>query len=469
MIKEHSRAFCRLIIIVDFLLITAAAAVTYAVRRHAVGYHFNAAYDYLSVLPVYLALWFVLLRSFGVYRSARVRSSFFLISGVIKATVLTFVVFITLIYFAHLDLGRNFVFFSVLSAGILLIIEKTLLMRLFHSLRRKGLNTRNILLIGSRGRAQRFIDLLEDHKEWGLRIAGLVDNDRSLLGSSVKGYRIIGTFEDIPSILADTVIDEVVFVTPLSWAEKLDTIMRYCETVGVKVHVAVDYLQLRFSMARATDLGGFPMLTFGSVSDRVGSLMIKRVIDVLVSSAILILFSPFLFIIAVLIKLDSSGPVFFRQKRVSLNGRTFDLYKFRTMVPDAEELKARLMEKNEMQGPAFKIEDDPRVTKLGRILRKTSIDEFPQFWNVLVGDMSIVGPRPPLPDEVCSYDSWHRRRLSMRPGITCIWQVSGRNRIKEFDQWVELDLKYIDNWSLMLDMKIFFKTIYVVLLRIGAR
>jgi len=188
-----------------------------------------------------------------------------------------------------------------------------------------------------------------------------------------------------------------------------------------------------------------------------------------VSSAVLIFLSPLFLAIAIAIKATSKGPVFFRQERCSLNGRKFTLYKFRTMDSDAELKQGELLERNEMKGPVFKIEDDPRITSVGKVLRKFSLDEFPQLWNVFEGDMSLVGPRPPIPAEVEKYESWHRRRLSMRPGITCLWQVGGRNKITDFDEWTKLDLEYIDKWSLWLDFKILFKTIPVVALGIGAK
>ncbi|HET8733492.1 MAG TPA: sugar transferase, partial [Anaeromyxobacteraceae bacterium] len=179
----------------------------------------------------------------------------------------------------------------------------------------------------------------------------------------------------------------------------------------------------------------------------------------------LLALAPLLLGVAAAIKLDSPGPVFFRQRRVGLHGRLFDILKFRSMHRDAEAKLAALRGRNEMSGPVFKITDDPRVTRVGRLIRRTSIDELPQFWNVLVGQMSVVGPRPPLPSEVAQYRRWHRRRLSVRPGITCIWQISGRNQI-DFDRWMELDLQYIDQWSLANDLRIFLKTIPAVL---GAR
>ncbi len=224
---------------------------------------------------------------------------------------------------------------------------------------------------------------------------------------------------------------------------------------------------MRVAKVRQTDFYGFPLLEFETFSAKQWQLFFKRVIDILLSLTLLLLFSPLIIVAIIAIKLESKGPVLFSQVRSGLNGRKFKLYKFRTMVVGAEMKKRELEKMNEMDGPVFKIRHDPRITRVGAILRKTSIDEIPQLINVLKGDMSIVGPRPPLPVEVELYKMWQRRRLSLKPGLTCIWQVSGRNRI-QFEKWMEMDLEYIDKWSLWLDFKILFKTVFVVLFGYGA-
>jgi exopolysaccharide biosynthesis polyprenyl glycosylphosphotransferase len=234
------------------------------------------------------------------------------------------------------------------------------------------------------------------------------------------------------------------------------------------VKVLLNFFPGRIAKLTVEELDGIPVLALSSAPADGGSLVAKRLFDVLVSAALLLLLSPVFVAAAIAIKLDSRGPVFFRQRRVGLNGREFWLYKFRSMYEDAEARRAELEHRNEMVGPAFKLSDDPRVTRVGRLLRKTSLDEAPQFWNVLKGEMSVVGPRPPLPTEVRRYERWQRRRLSVKPGITCTWQISGRNEI-DFAEWMELDLRYIDNWSLWHDLEIVLRTIPAVLLGKGAR
>jgi len=245
--------------------------------------------------------------------------------------------------------------------------------------------------------------------------------------------------------------------------------MFFFETEGISIHLAVDYFQLTLSQGRQNELNGFPLITFETTPNKFLHLIFKRLSDIVISSLSLTVLSPFLLVISVLIKATSPGSVFFKQVRCGLNGRKFTMYKFRTMVNGAEARLEALLAKNQMQGPVFKMDHDPRVTRVGRLLRKMSLDELPQLFNVLKGDMSIVGPRPPIPKEVKSYEPWHRRRLSMRPGITCIWQVNGRNAITDFNRWTKLDLYYIDHWSLGLDLKIMLKTIPTVILGVGAK
>jgi exopolysaccharide biosynthesis polyprenyl glycosylphosphotransferase len=263
-------------------------------------------------------------------------------------------------------------------------------------------------------------------------------------------------------------VDEVVFIVPRMWLERIQDSIQICETQGIRTHVAADLFNLNIARAKYNDLEGFPLLTFETTFAMEWQLFLKRCIDLFFSFFTLVLLLPLFFIVAILIKLTSKGPVFFKQRRVGINGRIFHLYKFRSMYKDAQDKMMDVMHLNEMDGPVFKIKDDPRITPLGKFLRKTSIDELPQLYNVLVGHMSLVGPRPPIPAEVNEYELWHRRRLSMRPGLTCLWQISGRNQV-DFDEWMKLDMKYLDNWSLWLDFGILVKTIPTVLFGIGAR
>jgi len=283
-----------------------------------------------------------------------------------------------------------------------------------------------------------------------------------------RGVRCLGPIEDAERILRSEVVDEVVFVIAGTHLSEVEHAFVVAEDLGLATRLSLGFLPARKSRIEYEEVGGTPFLRFTTAPTHPISLALKRAFDIVVSAAALIICAPLFLVIAIAIKLDSPGPVFFGQVRSGLNGRRFTMWKFRSMVVDAEKKLEELRDRNEMSGPVFKMRDDPRVTRVGRFLRRTSLDELPQFWNVLIGQMSIVGPRPPLPSEVDRYERWHRRRLSVKPGLTCIWQVSGRNEI-DFEDWMKLDLAYIDQWSLWLDFKIFLRTIPAVLFGRGAR
>jgi len=469
-LKENAKAFKKLTIFADLCVVAACFFAGYFLIRSISA---SAAYPlkyYYNFLILFVFLWGWLLNILGMYdsfRTKRIPDILFTIAEIAMIGIGLFGIFL---YFFNIEyVSRFFLFlvFGVTAAAV--SAEKIILVTFFRYIRKYGYNTRNILIIGTGARARHFIDLVNTHAEWGLKILGLVDEDPARKGEAVNGSTVLGSLEDVPSIVHNNVVDEVIFIVPRSWLDRIEKVMRFCDTEGLNISVAVDYFELKFSKAKQTELNGFPLLTFRSAPDRIWHLMTKRSFDVMCSAISLILLSPVFLIIAVMVKRASEGPVFFRQERIGLNGRKFILYKFRTMVNGAEAKLNELKANNEMNGPVFKMANDPRITKAGRLLRKLSLDELPQLWNVLKGDMSMVGPRPPLLSEVVQYDNWQRRRLSMRPGLTCLWQIKGRNRITDFDEWMRLDLEYIDNWSLLLDLKIFLLTVPVVLFGIGAK
>jgi exopolysaccharide biosynthesis polyprenyl glycosylphosphotransferase len=316
--------------------------------------------------------------------------------------------------------------------------------------------------------AQDFTHLVHAHPEWGLKIVGFIDFDTQNVGKEVLGYKILGTPKDIPEIFHKEVIDEVVFALHRKYLDLLDETLKLCEEEGIGAHIALaDWFHVSISKTQFENFHGLPMITFNPIPLTEMQLFIKGIFDRVCALILLILFSPIFLITAIAIKLTSKGPVFFKQPRCGIHGRQFIMYKFRSMVNGADKQLESLKHKNEMSGPVFKMKDDPRITPLGKFLRRTSIDELPQLINVLKGDMSLVGPRPLMPWEVAGFDKWQRRRMSMPPGITCIWQVNGRNHI-DFDKWMKLDLQYIDNWSFALDAKLLLQTIPAVLFKKGA-
>ncbi len=482
MLKERDIVVRRFMRILDAMVIFVAFLIAYYFReRFHVFYKFDifpsvnvvgpevASFkQYISFLVIIVPIWLITLGLSGAYRSIRTKNFFNMAWIIFKSTVYTVFVSATFTFVLKIEyVSRVFFVSFIFFAFLFLLIEKYFLLTTIHYVRRKGYNYRRLLIVGTGSRAQHFINVIKKYPEWGFRISGVVDDEMARVGQKLMDHDIIGTLDDIPDILHKQAIDEVVFVVPRSWLNKIQDSIAACELEGVKATLAIDLFDLKIAHAVQTELEGIPLITFEPTLGHEGQLFIKRMADIIFSMTALILFSPFFLITAILIKLTSKGPVFFKQKRLGRNGRKFVFYKFRSMYYDAQKKLTELERFNEASGPVFKIKNDPRITPVGRFLRKFSIDELPQFVNVLMGNMSIVGPRPPLPREVKRYEPWQRRRLSMRPGLTCFWQINGRSKIA-FDEWIKLDLQYIDNWSLWLDFKIFIKTIPVVILGIGA-
>ena len=327
-------------------------------------------------------------------------------------------------------------------------------------IRREGLNSRLILIIADEDSSY-FIDRLIESKDWGYRVWAIMSDDQAIRNKYGMEYHIIPYEHDLSIIIDNRAIDEVFYCKSTLDQNEIQKFIYSCAEVGVVFRMQsllMNYVKMQSTLSF---LNQMPFLTFRNTPDNYLALKLKVLLDKILSVLVLIVLSPVMLVIAILIKRDG-GPVFFLQKRVGLNGRHFWCLKFRTMVVNAESLKQELMSQNEQEGPVFKIKKDPRVTRIGQFLRKTSLDELPQFINVLKGEMSVVGPRPPIPEEVKQYERWQNRRLSMKPGITCIWQVSGRNNIP-FDQWMKMDMQYIDTWSLKLDFIILLKTVREVI------
>jgi exopolysaccharide biosynthesis polyprenyl glycosylphosphotransferase len=354
-------------------------------------------------------------------------------------------------------------FFAAALGAIQLVVLgslRTLAYAGLRVLRRSGRNYRNVLVVGSGPLALEARAQLENHPEWGLRIVGFLDESGAPVVSGIAPQEVHKLF-DLPDLLREKVIDEVIVACPRGLLGSLAPVVSVCAAAGVPITVLSDFFGDYLPPPRVTNFGSLAALNFATVHHSRTQLVIKRGLDLVVSGAMLLIASPVIAIAALAIHRTSPGPILFRQVRCGRNGRRFEMLKLRTMVVDAEARRAELLELNEMDGPVFKVKNDPRITPVGRWLRRWSIDELPQLWNVLTGDMSLVGPRPPIPSEVHEYETSDRRRLSMRPGLTCLWQVGGRNSIG-FAQWVKLDLQYIDTWSLSEDFKILLKTLPAV-------
>jgi len=337
-------------------------------------------------------------------------------------------------------------------------------------IRKRGRNTIQMLIVGTNPRAVMFARKLESQSEFGYRILGFVDKNWPGMDEFRKsGFAFACAFKRFPSFLRANVVDEVVIALPLisSYVEA-SRIVSVCEEQGIVIHCLSNLFDLKLTGAKPEPLDYDSLITFHAGGLQGWGIMLKRFLDVVISLSCLILLAPLFLIASALIKFTSRGPVFFVQKRLGLNKRLIGVYKFRTMVRDAEQKQAELEHLNEVCGPVFKIKNDPRITSIGKFMRKTSIDELPQLLNVLKGDMSLVGPRPlPVRDYQGFNKDWQRRRFSIRPGITCLWQIDGRNSV-QFDKWMELDMEYIDRWSVWLDMQILIRTIPAVLRGSGA-
>jgi exopolysaccharide biosynthesis polyprenyl glycosylphosphotransferase len=328
----------------------------------------------------------------------------------------------------------------------------------------KGFNVSRILIVGDQKRAECVERILRDQISWGHEIVGRL----GIKDEEVKASDVLGLLDDLPRILKRHFIDEVVFSVAGDRSVNLEKHLAYCHKIGMPVRILPAMWHNRGCFLSMEMCQGVPFLTMRTTNFNATGLLYKRMLDLIGGSVgviLLLLMYPF---VALAIKKDSPGPVLFKQKRMGQHGRIFEVIKFRTMCVDAEDKKNELMKKNEMNGAIFKMRNDPRITKVGRFLRNTSLDEFPQFLNVLKGEMSLVGTRPPTLEEVEKYRPEHLKRIAAKPGITGMWQVSGRNKIHDFDQIVALDCQYLDHWRFWQDIRILVKTVFVVLQRKGA-
>jgi exopolysaccharide biosynthesis polyprenyl glycosylphosphotransferase len=419
----------------------------------------------------FLWVWHLAFSCFGLYHSRRLSSRSAEIVDLIKATSLgTLLIFLVAILFKIHVLTPIFVI-ALWTLTTTIVISSRLILRYgLGKVRIRGRNLRHMLLVGTNQRAIQFARKIEAKPELGYRIVGFVDEEWPGTEEFRKaGYVLVANFHEFSAYLRNHVVDEVVISLPVnSCYQQACQVVALCEEQGIIVRYLSDIFNSKLTRSKAEYFEGEPLISRHIGAMEGWQILVKRTMDIALSSFLLLFLLPLFLVTAFLIKITSPGPVFFVQERVGLNKRRFTLCKFRTMIADSEKKQSELKHLNEVSGPVFKIKDDPRITWIGKFLRKTSIDELPQLINVLRGDMSLVGPRPlPVRDYTGFYHDWHRRRFSVRPGITCLWQVGGRSSIP-FEKWMELDMEYIDRWSLWLDLKILAKTIPAVLKSSGA-
>ena len=422
--------------------------------------------DYPFLLIAIPVVWWALLNMQQAYTWQRFTSLRTEYLRVFRTTVFGSLILIAVVFiFRVRQLPRSLIALFAVVSFSMLVLEKTLLYYLIGEMRRRGRNRKQTLVVGTGALADRFLATTQNYPEWGLEVIGFLAERPD----ETRTERcVLGSYDDLLSILHRRAVEEVVFALPSEQMNAAREMLALCEQEGVQVRLISGFFRTMIAKLHVSEIHGMPILTFSTAPAKEWQQFMKRIIDIIVSADALLVLSPIFLIIAGLIKLTSSGPVFYEWRVIGLNKIPFKGHKFRSMIRDADELKSGLLGQNEMTGPVFKMKDDPRVTPLGRVLRRFSLDELPQLWSVLKGDMSLVGPRPCLQTELPHFDSWQRRKFSVKPGLTCSWQVSGRNDIKHFDDWARMDLEYIDNWSLWLDLRVLLRTIPAVLLGSGA-
>ena len=479
MLKERSRVIASCLFASDLTLVAAAFFVAFWLRSSllpALGLfptHLYPLVLYLPLLPVVIALWGIFLLRYNLYHSQRTSPLLEEAWDIIRSCIAGALLLVLVIYALRLDekllggdkISRLWIFLFV-GLSCLSLLARMLTVRIAARwVRLHGFNYRTVLIAGTNEIAQNIAKSIESHPYWGYKILGYISEKP--MAPSRLSYPLLGSLDQIPAIAEKQVVDEVIFALERQQLDRLEPLLLNLEDQGIRTRLALNLFPHTRARVEVGTLDELPLLTYSTAPSSEVRLFGKRAMDVAVSLTLLALALPVMLVIAGLLKLSYGGSVLYRQTRCGLQGRRFTLYKFRTMVDGAESQQRGLAHLNEMNGPVFKIKRDPRVTQLGRWLRRLSLDELPQLFNVLRGDMSLVGPRPPMPQEVSSYQRWQRRRLSVRPGLTCLWQIMGRNDL-DFDRWIELDLEYIDNWSPILDLKILAKTVPVVLSGRGA-
>jgi len=469
MYNERASELGRMMLFLDVLATCAAFMLAIVLRNYFIVESQVDFKSHMSLLPLILFFTISFLSYFGAYR---VPSRPYLAGyawAVIRGLVAgTGAMLIPLFLFKIGYVSRAvLVGFGILDFFLIFLIRAGIQVYVLRALKSNELAL-SVLIIGTGDRARELSEKLRAQGEWGIDIIGHLDPDPARVGSRVLDAPVIGTVADIGRVLKDHVVDEVIIAIPRSMLSDAEIIAAACEEEGIQLRFMADVFNLEAARVRLIKLGKTPLLTMEPVFQDELKLLVKRCLDFVITLAAMPVVLPIIGVIAAAIKLDTPGAAFFVQQRVGFKKRIFSMIKFRSMHMDAEAQLSEVEHLNEAEGPIFKIADDPRVTRVGRFLRRTSLDELPQLFNVLRGEMSLVGPRPMSTRDVNLFDRGiQRKRFSVKPGITCLWQISGRSNLP-FEKWLEMDLQYIENWSLFLDFKILLKTIPAVLFARGA-
>ncbi len=466
MLQQQVYVINTILMIADAVLVILAGYGAYYLKWFQAGYLWrmeNAVFIGSLLLVMFLNNY--LMGKFGLYGDSRKPSYGLIVLSVFKAVLLSFVSLTVVVFlYRHVEFSRVFLIAFALLTFVLLTLFRVLMQYYFNNNFQKGFNARRILVVGDAQRSRLISDVLNSQLSYGHDIIGRLavrPEERNLPNT-------LGCLEDFDEVIRRQTVDEIVFTVSGNREIDLTHYISTCRKMGIPIRILPALWREGDPVLTMETLQGVPFLILRAGNFNATGLMYKRILDLFGGAAGSLFFFIIYPFVAVAIKLDSPGPVLFKQKRMGQHGRVFNLYKFRSMYRDAEALKQELLDKNVMNGALFKMKDDPRITKVGRWLRKTSLDEVPQFLNVLRGEMSLVGTRPPTLDEVEKYQPQHLKRISAKPGLTGLWQVSGRNKITDFEEVVELDCRYLDHWRFLDDIKILAKTVVVVLQRKGA-
>ena len=465
MVKKKVKSLVACAFLLDIALTVASFFIAYWVRGEWIS-TYEKLYplrDYIWLLSLIVPFWVVALIYSGAYRFSSKPGLLMEWLRIVAASAAG-IVALTAVLFLLRSIYLSRLFIAVFAALNVLCLAsgRVFLHMAVSAWLKRPMNVNNIIIVGSGPVAERLALIITAHGNWGFNLLGFVSED-----GERSGLKSLGGIGELSDIVHRYNVDEVIFAVPQERVAALEDGFLMLEDEGGNSRLLLSVFPHMIAKVHIEELEDVPLLTFTTLPTNETALFIKRIADIVMSFSVLVLAAPVLLLCAAAIKLSSQGPVFFSQRRCGINGKPFYMHKFRSMYTDAERRLAEVKKFNELDGPVFKIKNDPRITAVGSFLRRSSLDELPQLWNVLKGDMSIVGPRPPLPSEVELYERWQRRRLSMRPGLTCIWQVSGRNNIS-FADWMRLDLQYIDNWSLWLDFKIIIMTVPAVVFGKGA-
>jgi len=467
MIKENERTSESMFRIFIMALTIIIFFVSIFIAHFFINLKINYTSEYLALLFLLLPIWFIGLSKTALLQIYRVNNYLKLFIQSIKFIIIAVGILFGLVNLLNFNtISKDFIFVFGVFNHFAICISYIAANQHYMNQRKRGINLKNIIIIADE-ESEDFIQNIVDHRELGYNITMIVSDSKSLYEKFGSGIRVVKKTMSLSCLIKSQIVDEVFYCKSNFNTNELQHIMDACKEVGIVFRLNSQFINTSSKPTEIHNFNSSQFITYQNKPSNEYALSWKYVFDFTFSLMVIILWMPIFIFIGIMIKLTSKGSIIFKQKRVGLHGREFYIYKFRTMMVDAEKMQAAIMHQNEASGPVFKIKNDPRITRIGKFLRKTSLDELPQFFNVLNGDMSLVGPRPPIMNEVNQYKAWQLRRLSMRPGITCTWQIMPQRNKISFEDWMRLDLQYIDNWSLQKDFLLTFKTIRAVLMGSG--